>query len=297
MLNHIKIKLQYWLPKTIITNLFGWFANKKAGWLTQFIIKIFVKYYNIDIKSAKDQNFSSYLTFNDFFMRSLHETARPIINSSNWLSLPVDGKINQIGLIYDDQIFQAKGHYYSLESLLAGNIILSESFRNGLFSAIYLSPSDYHRVHMPCSGILREMIYVPGDLFSVNFFTTSNIPNIFARNERIICIFDTAIGLMIQILIGATIVGSIETIWSGTITPPRNGIIKRFTYPSVGENGVITLKKGAEMGRFKLGSTVINLFVSGSIQFSSQLKNGSITRVGEAFAEILTIPSIPTNIS
>lgn len=291
MLNSIKIKLQYWLPKLAMTQLAGWGADKQAGWLTQLVLKGFARYYRVDMQEAQNPNLASYATFNEFFVRPLRDGARPIIDDANWLALPADGAISQLGPIHDDQIFQAKGHYYSLEALLAGNYLLADKFRHGLFATTYLAPRDYHRVHMPCAGVLREMIYVPGDLFSVNPLSAANVPNLFARNERVICVFDTAIGPMVQILVGATIVGSIETVWAGTVTPPREGIIKRWTYPAEGEEGAITLEKGAEMGRFKLGSTVINLFASGSVQFAPQLNNGTVTRMGAAFAEIPSAPA------
>lgn len=291
MLNSIKIKLQYWLPKLAMTQLAGWGADKQAGWLTQLVLKGFARYYRVDMQEAQNPNLASYATFNEFFVRPLRDGARPIIDDANWLALPADGAISQLGPIRDDQIFQAKGHYYSLEALLAGNYLLADKFRHGLFATTYLAPRDYHRVHMPCAGVLREMIYVPGDLFSVNPLSAANVPNLFARNERVICVFDTAIGPMVQILVGATIVGSIETVWAGTVTPPREGIIKRWTYPAEGEEGAITLEKGAEMGRFKLGSTVINLFASGSVQFAPQLNNGTVTRMGAAFAEIPSAPA------
>lgn len=195
------------------------------------------------MQEAQNPDLASYATFNDFFVRLLRDGARPIVADANWLALPADGAISQLGPIRDDQIFQAKGHYYSLEALLAGNYLLAEPFRNGLFATTYLAPRDYHRVHMPCAGVLREMIYVPGDLFSVNPLTAANVPNLFARNERVICVFDTDIGPMVQILVGATIVGSIETVWAGTVTPPREGIIKRWTYPAAGEEGAIALEK------------------------------------------------------
>lgn len=287
MLDNIKIKLQYWLPKQILTRLAGWIASKQAGWLTQLVIKSFTRYYCVDMQTAQNPDLASYVTFNDFFVRPLREGARPIISDTNWLALPADGTISQLGLIRDGLIFQAKGHHYSLEALLAGNSMLVEPFHNGLFFTTYLAPRDYHRVHMPCDGVLREMIYVPGDLFSLNPLSAAHVPNLFARNERLICMFDTAIGPMVQIMVGATIVGSIETGWAGTVTPPREGIIKRWAYPAMGEEGAITLEKGAEMGRFKLGSTVINLFTAGSVQFAPHLNNGSVTRMGEAFAEIL----------
>ncbi|MFC0227597.1 archaetidylserine decarboxylase [Serratia aquatilis] len=284
MLDSVKIKLQYWLPKVALTRLAGWGAEKKAGWLTRLVVKTFARYYRVEMQEAQNPDLSSYATFNDFFVRPLRDGARPIVADPDMLALPADGAISQLGSIDDDQIFQAKGHYYTLEALLAGNYLLAEQFRNGLFATTYLAPRDYHRVHMPCDGVLREMIYVPGDLFSVNPLTAANVPNLFARNERVICLFDTAFGPMVQILVGATIVGSIETVWAGTVTPPREGIIKRWTYPAEGLEGAIKLDKGQEMGRFKLGSTVINLFTPGSVQFATQLNSGSVTRMGQAFA-------------
>jgi phosphatidylserine decarboxylase len=161
---------------------------------------------------------------------------------------------------------------------------MADLFRNGSFVTTYLSPRDYHRVHMPCNGILREMIYVPGDLFSVNHLTAQNVPNLFARNERVICLFDTEFGPMAQILVGATIVGSIETVWAGTITPPREGVIKRWTWPAGESEGSVALLKGQEMGRFKLGSTVINLFAPGKVNLVESLKSLSVTKIGQPLA-------------
>ncbi|MFV9996656.1 MAG: archaetidylserine decarboxylase [Arsenophonus endosymbiont of Dermacentor nuttalli] len=285
MLEKIKIKLQYLLPKQALTQIAGWLANQKAAGFTQLMIKLFAKFYKVDMAEAKESEFSAYTTFNEFFTRPLKENIRPIVVGSNQLALPADGVINQLGSIIDDQLLQAKGHSYSLTTLLAGNYILADEFRNGLFVTTYLSPRDYHRVHMPCDGLLTEMIYVPGDLFSVNQLTTSNVPNLFARNERLICIFETPFGKMAQILIGATIVGSIDTSWCGCINHEREGIIKRWTYPEKDKTGSVYLKKGEEMGKFKLGSTVINLFESNHIQFNSVLERGTVTRVGELLAE------------
>jgi phosphatidylserine decarboxylase len=266
----------------------GWFANKKAGWLTQFVIQAFAKAYNVNMSEAKNSSFQAYPTFNEFFIRPLKDEARPIISGDCQLALPADGTISQLGEIREEQIIQAKGHYYTIEALLAGQYQLAEQFRNGQFVTTYLSPKDYHRVHMPCDGVLREMIYVPGDLFSVSPLTAANIPNLFARNERVICLFDTAFGPMAQILVGATIVGSIETVWSGCVTPPREGIIKRWVYPAQGEEGAVSLQKGEEMGLFKLGSTVINLFAPNQIQFANNLYSGSHTRMGELLAHTIT---------
>ncbi|WP_367680523.1 archaetidylserine decarboxylase [Candidatus Fukatsuia anoeciicola] len=293
MLKYIKIKFQYLLPKQWLTLLAGWGANKQAGWLTQLAIKIFSRYYKIDMKDAENPEFSSYHSFNEFFIRPFHANARPITTGNQVLVQPADGIISQLGTIHNEQILQAKEHNYSLEALLAGNYQLATEFKNGKFVTTYLAPYNYHRVHMPCYGILREMIYVPGDLFSVNPLITANIPNLFARNERVICIFNTTFGIMAQILVGATFIGSIGTVWAGSITPPRKGIIRRWTYPtSVNDKGVIVLEKGQEMGHFKLGSTVINLFAENKVYLAVQLSNGSITRIGEPLAEAIMLTAI-----
>ncbi len=291
MLNNIKIKLQYLIPKQLMSHIAGWIANQQAGWLTQLLIKTFARYYHVDMTQAHNPEFSSYRTFNEFFVRPLRSGIRPIISDPDILTFPADGTISQLGTIQQGKLIQAKEHNYSLEALLAGNCHLENEFQDGLFITIYLAPPDYHRVHMPCDSVLREMIYVPGDLFSVSPLTTANIPNLFARNERVICVFDTAYGTMAQILIGATIVGSIETLWAGTISPPREGIIKRWTYPPAGDEGAIHLHKGQEMGRFKLGSTVINLFSPGRITFSTQLHSGTVARMGTMLAQTTTVPS------
>lgn len=291
MLDRLKIKLQYLLPKQGLTRLAGWGAERRAAMLTHWVIKAFASYYKVDMKEAQDPSFTAYPTFNDFFVRPLRAGARPVVSGLDMLCLPADGAVSQLGPIADGKLFQAKGHYYTLEALLAGNYPLAEKFKDGQFATIYLAPRDYHRVHMPCDGVLREMIYVPGDLFSVNPLTAANVPNLFARNERVISVFDTEFGPMVQILVGATIVGSIETVWAGQITPPREGVIKRWTYPAAGEEGAIALEKGQEMGRFKLGSTVINLFAANQVMFMPQLKNGTVTRMGEPFAEAVRAPA------
>lgn len=188
MLNDLKLSLQYILPKLWLTRLAGWGARKRAGWLTKLVIDLFVKYYKVDMKEAQKPDTASYRTFNDFFVRPLRDDVRPLNADPSVLVMPADGVISQLGAIEDDKILQAKGHNYSLEALLAGNYQMADLFRNGSFVTTYLSPRDYHRVHMPCNGILREMIYVPGDLFSVNHLTAQNVPNLFARNERVICL-------------------------------------------------------------------------------------------------------------
>ncbi|MEC5345109.1 archaetidylserine decarboxylase [Brenneria populi] len=287
MLDNIKIKLQYWLPKIWLTRLAGWGADKAAGRLTRLAIDLFVRYYKVNMQEARQPDSAAYRTFNEFFARPLRPEARPIDPHAHRLVQPADGVLSQFGAIADGKLIQAKNHLYSLEALLAGNYVMADLFRDGLFATTYLSPRDYHRVHMPCDGVLREMIYVPGDLFSVNLLTAANVPNLFARNERVICLFDTEFGPLAQILVGATIVGSIETVWAGIVTPPREGIIKRWTYPHAGEEGAVELAKGQEMGRFRLGSTVINLFSPDRVQFAANLSCLGVTRMGEPFAESL----------
>lgn len=284
MLDRLKLGLNHVLPKKALTELAGWGAGKRAGWLTKAVIDAFVWFYKVDMSEAQKPDTASYRTFNDFFVRPLRDEARPIETDPNLLVLTCDGAISQLGHIEGDQIFQAKGHTYSLEALLAGDRAMAKMFRDGEFVTTYLAPRDYHRVHMPCNGILREMIYVPGDLYSVNPLTAQNIPNLFARNERVICLFDTEFGPMVQILVGATIVGSIETAWAGTITPPREGVIKRWSWPGAEEDGAVVLLKGQEMGRFKLGSTVINLFAPGKVKLAESLTPETITRLGQTLA-------------
>jgi len=282
--DRFKLGLNHILPKKALTELAGWGASRRGGWLTKAVIDAFVWFYKVDMAEASKPHTDRYRTFNDFFVRPLKEGARPVDPDASLLALPCDGAISQLGRITGDQIFQAKGHYYTLQALLAGNDELAEKFIDGEFVTTYLAPRDYHRVHMPCNGILREMIYVPGDLYSVNPLTARNIPNLFARNERVICVFDTDHGPMVQILVGATIVGSIETVWAGTVTPPREGVIKRWRYPSAEHDGAVVLLKGQEMGRFKLGSTVINLFAPDRVKLAESLEAESKTRLGQPLA-------------
>lgn len=289
MLENLKIRLTHFLPTVAITQLIGWFANLPSRMITKIIIYLFIKYYHIDMDDASHKDTYYYKNFNQFFTRPLRDEIHSINLDPNILVCPADGRISQLGSIENDQIFQAKGHYYTLDALLAGNRNLTKLFRHGNFVTIYLSPKDYHRVHMPCNGVLREMIYVPGTLFPVNSFATHHIPNLFARNERIICLFDTKFGPILQIMVGATIVGSIETIWHGTITPPRDGIIKYWSWPAFSnqknqDNQSILLLKGQEMGQFKLGSTVINLFAPKRVRLVEHLSSKSITRIGQPLA-------------
>ncbi len=281
----IKIALQYAMPKHAISRLVGKLAAAEAGWLTTFLIKQFIKAYKINMAEAKFKNAEDFSTFNDFFTRELEQGARPIDSNDNALCYPVDGAISQQGDIVDGQLIQAKGFNYRLTSLLGGKEETAAPFLKGKFSCIYLAPKDYHRIHMPMTGTLREMIYIPGELFSVNPLTAKNVPDLFARNERVVAIFETAKGPMAMVLVGATIVASIETVWAGTITPPAGSDIFRWQYNTQGA-GAITLKKGEEMGRFKLGSTVINVFPENMLEFASNAGPETVTRLGEHYATL-----------
>ena len=278
---HLKIAFQYVMLQLYLTQLAGWFAKQEWGSITHFALQLFAKKYNVDMSEAKKENFSDYESFNQFFIRELKDNARKINENPTALCLPADGRVSQIGHIVDERLLQAKGHFFSLSDLLAGDEELVNTFKNGEFATIYLSPRDYHRVHMPCDATLRKMIYVPGDLFSVNPFLAEHVPNLFARNERVICVFDTAFGPMVQILVGATITASMSTVWAGVINPPRTGEVKVWTYQG---DSAIKLTKGQEMGAFQLGSTVINLFPANSVTLAEHLEVDVPVRMGEILA-------------
>ncbi|GLT13210.1 phosphatidylserine decarboxylase proenzyme [Vibrio algivorus] len=286
MIDKIKVTLQYWLPQHGLTRLMGKLASAKMGSLTTAVIRWFIKQYNVNMDDAVHSDPAYFNSFNEFFVRELKEDIRPIAEGENVLVHPADARTSQFGPIANGRLIQAKGHDFSAKELLGGDETLAQEFTDGEFATLYLSPSDYHRVHMPCDGTLRQMIYVPGDLFSVNPLTAANVPNLFARNERVVCIFDTEFGPMAQVLVGATIVGSIEVIWGGTITPPTGSSVHRWNYETTGDKA-IHIKKGEEMGRFKLGSTVINLFAKDQIRFDSTMAEGEKTVLGTAYAHRL----------
>jgi phosphatidylserine decarboxylase len=282
----IKITLQYIMPKHAISRLVGKLAQAKMGWLTTKLIKLFIDSYGVNMNEAKLKKASDFDTFNNFFTRELEEGARTIHVDENTVCYPVDGAISQQGNIIDGQLIQAKGFNYSLSSLLGGDEKTAAPFQGGKFSCIYLAPKDYHRIHMPMAARLREMIYVPGELFSVNPLTAENVPDLFARNERVVAIFDTKMGELAMVLVGATIVASIETTWAGTITPPAGKDIFRWHYPEGGSDA-ITFNKGDEMGRFKLGSTVVSTFAPKMIsEFAEDAGPGTVTRLGELYATL-----------
>lgn len=281
-LDKVKIIGQYVLPKKLLSRLLGSLASKEAGWLTTSIIAWFIKKYQVNMEEAVHPYPQDYKTFNDFFTRALKDGLRPIHPDNNCIIHPVDGSVSQFGDIEQDRIFQAKGHKFNTQELLGGSADDAKLFNNGLFANIYLAPRDYHRIHMPIDGTLRKMTFVPGDLFSVNPLTAENIPNLFARNERVVALFDTAIGPMAMVLVGATIVASIETVWAGTIAPA----CQRVEHWQYNQNeSPIHLKKGEEMGRFKLGSTVVLLFGQDAFKaFDEQVQPGSTTVLGTPLA-------------
>ena len=269
---------QYLTPKRALTVFAGRIASARAGALTTALIRRFVARYNVNMAEAANPDIASYASFNDFFTRALRNGARPLAKAD--LICPVDGAISQFGAIAHDQIFQAKGHHYSTAALLGGDAAEAEPFHNGHFATLYLSPRDYHRIHMPCNGQLRRMVHVPGDLFSVNPTTARGVPGLFARNERVVCFFDSANGPFVLVLVGATIVGSMATVWHGLVNPPRPAEARTWDYADKN----IRLKKGEEMGRFLLGSTVVMLFPAGPLRFNPDWAPARAIRLGEAMA-------------
>ncbi|MFZ9544684.1 MAG: archaetidylserine decarboxylase, partial [Hylemonella sp.] len=228
MFDRLAVLPQYLLPKKALTVFAGWVAGGRWGWITTAIIRRFIRRYQVNMAEAAEPDAASYASFNEFFTRALKTEARPLAPAR--FVCPVDGAISQFGAIAQDQIFQAKGHSYSTSALLAGQDSLAQAFQDGHFATLYLAPKDYHRVHMPCAGSLKRMIHVPGELFSVNPVTARGVPGLFARNERVVCLFDTDHGPMALVLVGATIVGSMATVWHGVVNPPRTGTVREWTY-------------------------------------------------------------------
>ena len=272
---------QYLLPKQALTRLAGEVAGARGGALTTRLIRWFVDRYRVNMAEAANPDPAAYATFNDFFTRALAPGARPLADAA--LVSPVDGAVSQLGPVDGDAIVQAKGHTYTVQALVGGDPELARPFLGGHFATLYLSPKDYHRIHMPCAGRLRRMIHVPGDLFSVNPVTARGVPGLFARNERVVCQFDGDHGPFVLVLVGATIVGSMATVWHGVVNPPRPGAVRDWRYD--GEHAV-TLDRGAEMGRFLLGSTVVLLFPAGPLAFNPAWRPGGEIRMGEAMADL-----------
>lgn len=275
----IFIFFQHVLPQHGLSRLIGRLAECETVWFKKALINWFIKRYKIDMSLAAQEDPQQFLHFNDFFTRALKPDARPIDTEPTSVVSPADGAISQIGRIKHGRIFQAKGHCYSLNELLGGDSSLGREFMNGDFCTVYLSPRDYHRVHMPVTGTLRTMTYVPGRLFSVNQTTAENVPELFARNERVVCIFDTEAGPMAVVLVGAMVVASVETVWAGLVTPPKREL--RTTDYTAAGRAPITLEKGAELGRFKLGSTAIVLFAENQVNWQEQLDELTGVNMGE----------------
>ena len=279
MSDRLAVLPQYLLPKQALTTLAGKFASARLGGLTTSVIRWFVGRYNVNMGEAANPDIASYASFNDFFTRALKDGARPLADTD--LICPVDGAISQFGPIAKDQVFQAKGHSYSTTALVGGDAALGARFENGHFATLYLSPRDYHRIHMPCAGELTRMIHVPGELFSVNPTTARGVPGLFARNERVVCVFESDTGPFVLVLVGATIVGSMATVWHGQVNPPRPGKLRQWDYAP----GQVRLQKGEEMGRFLLGSTVVMLFPQGPLQFNPQWAPARPIQLGEAMTQ------------
>ena len=279
MSDQLAVLPQYLMPKLAMTRLAGRIASAEWGALTTWVIEGFISRYKVNMSEAVHEDPAHYKSFNEFFTRPLKEGVRPLA-SSTWVC-PVDGAISQCGAIELDQIFQAKGHQYSTRALVGGDAALAAQFQNGQFATLYLSPRDYHRIHMPIAGKLLRMIHVPGDLFSVNPTTARGVPGLFARNERVVCEFETAQGPMVLVLVGATIVGSMATVWHGQVNPPRPGMVREWHYDT--QN--VLLQKGEEMGRFLLGSTVVMLFQQNSIAFPTDWLSIRPLQMGEAMSQ------------
>jgi phosphatidylserine decarboxylase len=270
---------QHLLPKQALTAFAGRVAAAAGGALTTRLIRWFVARYGVDMAEAAQPDIAAYPTFNEFFTRALRPGARPLAAAD--LLCPVDGAISQFGRIEGDSILQAKGHGYTTTALAGGDAALAARFADGCFATLYLSPKDYHRIHMPCDGVLTRMIHVPGALFSVNPTTARGVPGLFARNERVVCVFDAPHGPLVLALVGATIVGSMATVWHGVVNPPRPGRLREWTYAP----GEVALSRGAEMGRFLLGSTVVLLWSGAAWRFNPAWAPGGPIRMGETMAQ------------
>jgi phosphatidylserine decarboxylase len=280
MVDRWAVAPQYLLPQQALTRLAGRIAGARGGAWTTRLIRWFVQRYGVDMAEAAEPDVSRYDTFNAFFTRALQPGLRPLADA-DWLC-PVDGAISQFGRIDGGHLFQAKGHRYTATALVGGDAELARRFDDGHFATLYLSPRDYHRIHMPAAGRLRHMVHVPGALFSVNPTTARGVPGLFARNERVVCLFEGSAGPFVLVLVGATIVGSMATAWHGVVNPPRPGQLREWRY----DDSVVQLDRGQEMGRFLLGSTVVLLLPPGRLQFDPRWAPGAAIRMGEAMARV-----------
>ncbi len=283
MNERLAVLLQVLLPKQALTVFAGLVAQWRGGAMTTTIVRWFVGRYGVNMAEAANSNLESYATFNEFFTRALAPGVRPLAAAA--LVCPVDGAISQFGAIAGERLFQAKGHDYTATALVGGDAALAALFRDGHFATLYLSPKDYHRIHMPCAGRLQRMIHVPGALYSVNPTTARGVPGLFAHNERVVCVFEGADGTpFVLVLVGATIVGSMATVWHGVVNPPRPRTQREWHYTERD----IRLGQGDEMGRFLLGSTVVLLFPRGPgapLRFNPAWAPGGAVRMGQAMAD------------
>ncbi|OAI13229.1 phosphatidylserine decarboxylase [Methylomonas lenta] len=268
---------QYVLPHHFLSGLMAKLTHCEHTLFKNQFIRLIIRLYGVNISEAKFQSLDHYPSFNHFFTRELKEGARPIAADANAIACPADGAVSQAGAIKDGRIFQAKGHDYTALELLGGDADRAKAFENGSFTTIYLSPKDYHRLHMPLAGTLKEMVHIPGRLFSVNNATVNAVPNLFARNERVACIFDTEAGPMALVLVGAIFVSSVETVWHGVVTPPTISEPRFWQY----QDNAPKLAKGEEMGRFNMGSTIIVLFGKDKIAWDETLAAGKPVKLGE----------------
>ena len=275
--DNLFVLLQYLLPQHPISRLIHWFVRLRITWLKNLVGRWFIHHFQVNMADAVEEDISAYPDFNSFFTRALKPEVRPLASEANAVLCPVDGAVSQAGHIEGDAIFQAKGHRFSLQTLLGGNTPWRDKFQDGLFATLYLSPRDYHRIHMPLTGTLKKVIHVPGRLFSVNPVTTRKVPGLFARNERVACLFDTPHGPMGMVLVGAINVASIETVWQGVVTPPAGKRIQSWDY----SDKDVVLEAGEEMGRFNMGSTVILLFPPNRVEWDNSLMADAPVRMGE----------------
>lgn len=283
--DHFRNLPQYLLPHRLLTRLTYRLTRARTPWLKDRLIDWFVQHYQVKLTEALEPNWRAYPDFNAFFTRALKPGTRPITPGDRVVCCPVDGTISQVGKANADTLLQAKGRNFSLTALLGGDPEWAKLFQGGSFATVYLSPSDYHRIHIPLAGRLREMVHIPGRLFSVSPLTTRVVPELFARNERVAMWFDTPAGPMALVLVGAINVASIETVWAGAITPPLGTSVSRWTYPATGKD-VVRLDKGAELGRFNMGSTVIVLFGPNTVRWGAELRHGSAVKIGQRLGKV-----------
>jgi len=268
---------QYILPHHFLSKVMSKFTHSECKVWKNLMISQIIKAYGVNISEAKEQNINNFASFNHFFTRELKDGVRPITSIENSVACPADGAVSQAGLIKQGEIFQAKGKSFTALDLLGGDAETAKPFENGLFTTIYLSPKDYHRLHMPIKGTLTEMIHIPGRLFSVNAATANSVPGLFARNERVACLFDTELGPMALILVGAIFVSSVETTWHGVVTPPSIESVRSWKY----QDDAPVIDKGEEMGRFNMGSTIIVLFGKDKVEWEADFKAGKKVQLGE----------------